>query len=107
MFVIHFAIWVNFSADGILKYISYLSQKTEFDISCKVSPLMTTCTKCQNLFSGKNKKNITNLSSAEVAHMVKVKTDCCMKPRSAASDRMNQKCLSGSTLFAQVSRTDY
>ena len=25
--------------------------------------------KCQNLFSGKNKKNITNLSSAELAQI--------------------------------------
>ena len=30
--------------------------------------------KCQNLFSGKSKKNITNLSSAELAkRVVKVK----------------------------------
>ena len=28
------------------------------------------CIKCQILFSGKNKKNITNLSSAEFAHKV-------------------------------------
>ena len=27
------------SADGILKQISYFSQKTEFDISCKMSPM--------------------------------------------------------------------
>ena len=30
--------------------------------------------KCQNLFSGKNKKNINDLSSAELAHrMIRVK----------------------------------
>ena len=40
-------------------YFSYFSQKTEFDISCKLSPLETICMKCQILFSGKNKKNIS------------------------------------------------
>ena len=40
-------------------YFSYSSQKTGFDISCKLSPLETVCMKCQNLFSGKNKKNIS------------------------------------------------
>ena len=35
----------------------------------------TICMKCQILFSGKNKKNITNLSSAELAQrVVMVKT---------------------------------
>ena len=29
--------------------------------------------KCLNLFSGKNKKNITNLSSSELAQSVKIK----------------------------------
>ena len=33
------------------------------------------CMKCQILFSGENKKNITNLSSAELAlRVVKIKT---------------------------------
>ena len=36
-------------------------------ISCKLSPLETICMRSQILFSGKNKKNITNLSSAELA----------------------------------------
>ena len=44
------------SLDGILKYFSYFSQKTGSDILCKLSPLETICMKCQNLFSGKNKK---------------------------------------------------
>ena len=35
-------------------YFSYFSQKTGFDISCKLSPLETICMKCQILFSGKN-----------------------------------------------------
>ena len=52
-----------------LKYISYFSQKTGFDISCKLSPKETICMKCQILFSGKNKKNI-NLSSAENSQRV-------------------------------------
>ena len=41
-----------------------------FDISCKLSPFETVCMKCQILFCGKNKKNITNLSSAESAQRV-------------------------------------
>ena len=66
----------------MLKYFSYFSQKIGFDISCKLSlggslhemsnPILkkseeTVCMKCQILFSGKNKKNIINLSSAEFA----------------------------------------
>ena len=49
---------------------SLFSQKTGFDISCKLSPKETICMKCQILFSGKNKKNIINLSSAENAQRV-------------------------------------
>ena len=68
------ALWVKFSADDILKYFSYFSQKTGFDISCKLSPYETICMKCSTLFSGKNKKNIINLPSTENAHrVVKVK----------------------------------
>ena len=40
-------------------YFSYSSQKTGFDISCKLSPLETICMKCQNMFFGENKKNIS------------------------------------------------
>ena len=64
------ALWVKFSADDILKYFSYFSQKTGFDISCKLSPKKTICMKCQILFSGKNKKNNIILSSAENAQRV-------------------------------------
>ena len=39
-------------------YFSYFSQETRFDISCKLSPLETTCMKCQILFSGKNTINV-------------------------------------------------
>ena len=46
----HIACWVKLSADDILKYIPYFSQKTEFGISCKLSPQETICIKCQILF---------------------------------------------------------
>ena len=49
---------VKNSADHILKYFSYFSQKIDFDIPCKLSPKETICMGCQNLFSRKNKKNI-------------------------------------------------
>ena len=42
-------------------YFSYFSQKTGFDISCKLSPKETICMKCLILFSGKNMKNISNV----------------------------------------------
>ena len=53
-----------FSTQHILKHFS---QKTGFDISCKLSPLETISMKRQILFSG---KNITYLSSAELAQRV-------------------------------------
>ena len=46
----------KFSADDILKYISYFSQKTELNMSCKLCPLETICMTCQILFSGKIRK---------------------------------------------------
>ena len=42
-------LWAN-SADDILNYFSYFSQKTGFGISCKLSPLETVCMKCLILF---------------------------------------------------------
>ena len=60
----------KFSADDIFKYFSYFSQKTGYDISCKLSPKETICMKCHILVSGKNKKNIISLSSAENAQRV-------------------------------------
>ena len=72
------ALWVKFSADDILKYFSYFSQKTGFDISCKLSLKETICMKCQILFSGKNKKNNIILSSAENAQRV-LKVKQCWK----------------------------
>ena len=58
---------INFTADSILKYFFLFSQKTVFDISCKLSPLETICMKRQIMFSRKNKKNIIHLSSAVLA----------------------------------------
>ena len=56
------------SSDNILQcFILIFSQKTRFDILCKLSPLETICMKCQILFSGKNKKNVMNLLFAEFA----------------------------------------
>ena len=50
---------------------SYFSQKTGFDISCKLSASQTMYMKCHNhFFSGKNNKNIMNFSSAELAQRV-------------------------------------
>ena len=67
LFINRLALWVKFAADDILKYFSYFSQKTGFDISCTLSPKETICMKCQILFSMK-------LSSAENAQrVVKVK----------------------------------
>ena len=60
----------------------FYSQKKCFDISCKLSPEETICLKCQSLFSGEIKKNIVNLSSAELAQrVVKVKASAftCMQ----------------------------
>ena len=46
------------SEDDKLMTFSYFSQKTGFDLSCKLSPLETICMKGQILFFGKDKKNI-------------------------------------------------
>ena len=46
-------LWAN-SADDKLVF-SYFSQKTGFDISCKLSPQETICMKCQILFFGGEK----------------------------------------------------
>ena len=51
------------SADDKMIIFFLSSQKTGFDISCKLSPL-----KCQILFTGINKKNIS------VCHLLKIST---------------------------------
>ena len=45
--------------------------ETGFGVSCKLSLMETICMKCQLLFSGENKKNITNLSPVELVHSYK------------------------------------
>ena len=51
-----------------------VSLKRGFDISCKLSVMETICMKSQILFSGENKQNIVNLSSAELAQrLIKIK----------------------------------
>ena len=44
------ALWVEISADDILKYFSYFSHKTWFGISYNLSPMETICMECQILF---------------------------------------------------------
>ena len=61
-----------YTAD-ISKYFPPPPRKTRFDISCKLSTMETNCKHCRFLFSGKNKKNIANLSSAVAQRVVKVK----------------------------------
>ena len=39
-------------------------------MSCKLSSMEKICLKCQNLFSGKNKKSIIDLPSAEFGQRV-------------------------------------
>ena len=45
-----------FSGNVFFFFFLFFPRKQVFDISCKLSPLETICMKCQNLFSGKNKK---------------------------------------------------
>ena len=56
-------LWAN-SADDKQIFCSF-SQKTAFDILCKLSPMKTICMKCQNQFSGRNKKKYLNMSAAK------------------------------------------
>ena len=45
------ALGKNFSRKHTEIFFSYFSQKTRFDISCKLSPLETICMKCQGMLS--------------------------------------------------------
>ena len=58
-------IFSNFHRKQDLTFHANWRQFTGFDFSCKL--LETICMKIQILFSGKNKKNITYLMSAELA----------------------------------------
>ena len=58
-----------------IEIVSHFSQKTGFDISCKLSPMKTICMTCQTLiflffFGVKNKKIITTSLSAEFSQTV-------------------------------------
>ena len=58
-------LWTS-PADDRLVVLPYFSQKTGFDISCKLSQLETICLKCQILFSVKKKKEkYFKISSAD------------------------------------------
>ena len=63
------ACWVKFSADDLLKYFSYFSQKicSRFQANCLQWRKFSI--KSQILFSWKNQKNI-NLSPAEITQRV-------------------------------------
>ena len=47
-----------------------LHEGLKYDISCKLAPKEIICMKFQSLISGKNKKSIINLSTAESAQRV-------------------------------------
>ena len=51
-------LWAN-SADDKLMIFFLFFQKIGFVISCKLSSKETICMKCQSLFYGTNKKNIS------------------------------------------------
>ena len=54
-------LWANLADDKLVIFFSFFffSRKTEFDMSCKLSPFETVCMKRLILFFGKNKKNIS------------------------------------------------
>ena len=54
-----FATLLANSVDDKLVIFFIFAQETGFDIACKLSPLEAICMKCQILFSGKNKKNMS------------------------------------------------
>ena len=51
-------LWANSADDKLIIFFLFLPE-IGFDISCKLSPLEIICKKCQSLFLGKNKKNIS------------------------------------------------
>ena len=57
----------NFSRQHYEILFYFSPRKQNLTTLCKLSPKETVCMKCQILFSGKNKKNIISLSSAEFA----------------------------------------
>ena len=61
------ALWVKSSAENIVKYFSYFSLKSGFGIKQIVSNGDNVHDMLNHVFWGKIKKNITKLSSAELA----------------------------------------
>ena len=79
--LLYFSMLGKFSADDILKYFSYFSQKLRFDISCKFSQdnlhelSNLLCANCFPISWG-GERNIINLSCAEFVQRVeKVNTN--------------------------------
>ena len=56
----------KFRRQQIEFFFLFFPQKTRFDTSCKLSSMETICMNCQNLFSGKNKKNFS------ICHLLKI-----------------------------------
>ena len=75
-------IFIQLHSDWIRVYIYIIFPEIRgfFYISCKLSPLETICMKCQNLNSGKNKKNSISLSP-----------DQQFRPKSWAADRVSEQ----------------
>ena len=65
-----FACWVKTSADDILKYFSYFSQKKGFHISCKLSPRRQFACNVKSCFLRKVRENVTKLSAAQLTQRV-------------------------------------
>ena len=65
------ALWGD-SADDKLMTFFYFSQKTGFDISCKLSPVETICMNGQNLFSGEKKKKKKKISKCLLKFLPRV-----------------------------------
>ena len=65
------------SADDKLMTFSYFSQKAGFDISCKSSLLETIYMKCQILFSGENKKNISKCLLKFLPRVLSINVEKC------------------------------
>ena len=82
---------VKFSVDDLKENILTLKsffyfflQKTEFDISCKVSPMEAICMKCQFCFLGKIRKTIKFFEYCEVII-------CCINPESGKGQHKQTK----------------
>ena len=56
----------KYSAIDILKYFIF-PEKQALTVLANCLLRSQFCNKCQNLFSGENKKNLVNLSSVEIA----------------------------------------